>query len=134
MSKVFFDTNILLYAHDEADVRKQRGAIELLREHGLTSVISTQVMQEFFVAATRKLRLEPLVAKDALALYERLHVVTIQPAFVARAIDCSILDRIHFWDALIVVAAESAKCSILFTEGLNDGQLVRGVRIRNPFS
>ena len=50
------------------------------------------------------------------------------------AIDCSILGRISFWDALIVVSAEKAACAELWTEDLNDGQLIRGVRIRNPFA
>lgn len=56
----------------------------------------------------------------------------ITPAIIKEATDCAIINRFSFWDALIVAAAESAKCEILWTEDLNDGQIVRGVRIVNP--
>lgn len=53
-------------------------------------------------------------------------------AIIKEAIDCSIINRLSFWDSLIVTAAESAQCEILWTEDLNDGQIVRSVRIVNP--
>ena len=56
----------------------------------------------------------------------------VNPAIIYDAIDCCIINRISFRDALIVVAAESAHCKILWTEDLNDGQIIRGVRIENP--
>ncbi|MBW2208914.1 MAG: hypothetical protein JRG79_18575 [Deltaproteobacteria bacterium] len=54
------------------------------------------------------------------------------PEIVKDAIDCSILNRLSLWDALIVVAAESARCEKIWTENLNDGQIIRGVRVENP--
>jgi predicted nucleic acid-binding protein len=59
-------------------------------------------------------------------------MVVVSPTLIKDAIDCSIINRLSFWDALIVVSAESAQCEILWTEDLNHGQIIRGVRIENP--
>ena len=56
----------------------------------------------------------------------------LRPEIIKEAIDCSIIARISFWDALIVTAAESARCEKLWSEDLNNGQVIRGVRIENP--
>ncbi|MFZ5571806.1 MAG: PIN domain-containing protein [Thermodesulfobacteriota bacterium] len=93
-------------------------------------VISTQVMQEFYVAATNKLGADPLIIKDILRALERFETVLINPALIRDAIDCSIINRLSFWDALIIVAAESTHCDILWTEDLNDGQIIRGCASR----
>jgi predicted nucleic acid-binding protein len=95
-------------------------------------VISTQVLQEFYVASTRKLGTDPLIAKDILRTLERFETVVISPMLIREAVDCSILNHLSFWDALIIVAAESAHCETLWTEDLNHGQIIRGVRIENP--
>ena len=73
-----------------------------------------------------------MVVKDILNSLERFETVIIIPDIIKEAIDCGIIDRLSFWDALIVVAAESANCEKLWTEDLNDGQVIRGVRIENP--
>ena len=134
-SKVFLDTNVFGYALDKRFPGKQRRAAELLRtvqDHG-GGVISTQVFQECYIAVTGKLGVAPLTAKDLLGTLKALEIVLIDCGLIQEAIDCSILSRISFWDALIVVSAEKAACADLWTEDLNDGQVVRGVRIRNPF-
>ena len=134
MSKVFLDTNILLYSLDQADAAKMakcRGLIRRLTAESM-GVISTQVMQEFYVAATSKLGADPLLTKDILRSLERFETVVVSPTLIKDAIDCSIINRLSFWDALIVVSAESAQCEILWTEDLNHGQIIRGVRIENP--
>jgi len=59
-------------------------------------------------------------------------MVIITPEMIMDAIDCCIINRISFWDSLIVVAAESANCKKLWTEDLNHGQIIRGVQIENP--
>jgi predicted nucleic acid-binding protein len=136
MSKVFLDTNILVYSLDPTDPAKRHRCRELIK--GLTAenlgVISTQVLQEFYVASTLKLGADPLIIKDILRSLERFETVIITPVLIKEAIDCSITNRLSFWDALIVVAAESAKCKRLWTEDLNHGQIIRGVRIENPFN
>jgi len=134
MSKVFLDTNILVCSLDQADAAKMAKCRGLIRSLTAESrgVISTQVMQEFYVAATSKLGADPLLTKDILRSLERFETVVVSPTLIKDAIDCSIINRLSFWDALIVVSAESAQCEILWTEDLNHGQIIRGVRIENP--
>lgn len=134
MSKVFLDTNILVYSLDQSHAGKRkkcRGLIKSLTGEN-SGVISTQVMQEFYVAATTKLGADPLLIKDILRSLERFETIVVSPTLIKEAIDCAIINRISFWDALIVVSAETARCEILWTEDLNHGQIIRGVRIENP--
>jgi predicted nucleic acid-binding protein len=134
MSKIFIDTNILVYAVDSHDLNKQKKCRSLLKSLGpeLRGVISTQVMKEFYVTATKKLGADPLVVKDLLDAFGRFDTVIVTPDTIKEAVDCSILNRLSLWDALIVVAAESAHCEKIWTEDLNDGQIIRGVRVENP--
>ncbi len=134
MSKVFIDTNILVYNLDRFDPNKQKKCRSLLKTltDDFQGVISTQVMQEFYVTTVKKLGADPLLIKDILHAYERFETVIITPDTIKDAIDCSIINRLSFWDALIVVAAESARCEKLWSEDLNDGQVIRGVQIENP--
>lgn len=135
MSKIFLDTNILLYTLDENDKDKQKIARKIVQNvtEQDTSVISTQILQEFYVASTSKLGVQPLLAKSIVHSFENMEVVRIDPYLIREAIDASILNQISFWDSLVVVAAESAKCEKLYTEDLNAGQIIRGVKIENPF-
>jgi predicted nucleic acid-binding protein len=135
VSKIFLDTNILLYTLDENDKDKQKYARKIVQNvtKQNTSVISTQILQEFYVASTSKLGVEPLLAKSIVHSFENMEVVLIDPYLIREAIDASILNQISFWDSLVVVAAESAKCETLYTEDLNAGQIIRGVKIENPF-
>jgi len=134
MSKVFVDTNILVYSLDQSEPGKREKCRERLRALALgrNGVISTQVMQEFFVASTGKLGADPLIVKDILRTFERFETVVITPMLIREAVDCAVINRLSFWDALIIVAAESAHCEILWTEDLNHGQIIRGVRVENP--
>ena len=135
MSKIFLDTNILLYTLDENDKDKQKIARKIVQNvtEQDTSVISTQILQEFYVASTSELGVQPLLAKSIVHSFENMEVVRIDPYLIREAIDASILNQISFWDSLVVVAAESAKCEKLYTEDLNAGQIIRGVKIENPF-
>lgn len=134
MYKVFVDTNILLCSMDKFNPEKRSGCRALLTTltDELRGVISTQVMQEFYVAATKKLAVDALLAKDILHSFEHFEVVIITPDLIKEAVDCSVINRVSFWDALIVVAAESARCDRIWTEDLNHGQIIRGVRVENP--
>jgi predicted nucleic acid-binding protein len=134
MSKVFVDTNILVYSMDKHDLQKMKKSRSILKKlkKDMHGVLSTQVLQEFYVAATQKLKADPIMVKDIIRSFENFEIITITPAIIENAIDCSILNMISFWDALIVSAAESAKCSQLWTEDLNTGQIIRGVKVVNP--
>jgi predicted nucleic acid-binding protein len=133
--KAFLDTNVLVQALDKGDKLKQKKARQLLNDAARSNlgVISTQVLQEFFVAATKKLGLDSLVAKELVHQFSHFETILVTPHLISEAIDCSIINKLSFWDALIVVTAESARCSRLWSEGLNDGQIIRGVEIKNPY-
>ena len=132
-SKVFIDTNILVYALDQHDPDKNKKSRSCLRHLSQTSggVISTQVMQEFYVTATKKLQVDALIAKEILRSFAQFEVVLISPEIIDRAVDCQVLNKISFWDALVVSAAQSACCEVLWTEDLNPGQIIQDVRIEN---
>ncbi len=132
--KIFLDTNILVYAQDAGypdKQRKSRETIARLADSG-DGVISTQVMQEFFVAATRKLGVGPLVAKGILKTFSVFEVVQVSTALVHEAVDCSILNQLSFGDSLILAAAASAGCSTVFSEDLAPDQTILGVKVQNP--
>ena len=134
--RVFLDANIFVYAQDAGAPDKQcksRDIIKQLADSG-DGVVSTQVMQEFFVAATRKLGVTPLAAKGVLKTFAVFEIVQASAALIHEAIDCSILNQLSFWDSLILAAAASAGCSTILSEDLNSSQTVLGVRIRNPFA
>jgi predicted nucleic acid-binding protein len=137
MSKGFLDTNVLVYALDRHDRTRRKRSQQLvsdLRRAG-GGVTSTQVLQEFFVVATRKLSIDPLEVKPLLQWFEKhFELVVITAPLIREAIDCSVLSKLSFWDALIVIAAESARSATLYTEDLNDGQVIRGVRVSNPYA
>jgi predicted nucleic acid-binding protein len=134
MSKVFLDTNVFVYSLDQSDSTKRKKCRNLIKSltNENSGVISTQVLQELYVAATAKLGADPLLVKDIIRSLERLETVVVSPMLIKEAIDCSLINRLSFWDALIVVTAESAHCEILRTEDLNHGQVIRGVLIENP--
>lgn len=135
---VFIDTNIFVYAVDTSEPQKNRTAkttIECLaRDHEVT--LSTQVLQEFFTAATRKLA-EPLPHEDAREATETLaayRLAPIDPQTVLAAIDRVKQASLSFWDALIVETALAAGCTRLVTEDLQHGQVFDGrLTVEDPF-
>jgi predicted nucleic acid-binding protein len=132
----FFDTNVLIYADDRSSPEKQNRAIALFAEHVRrgTAVVSLQVLQEYFVAATRKLGLAPEVAQRKVEILAHGRVVRFEAKDVIAAIELHRLTRISFWDALIVQAARSAGVETLYTEDLQPEAVLGGVRVVNPFA
>lgn len=131
----FIDTNVLVYTDDADAPDKQERALALIAglRAGGRGVLSTQVLQEYFVAATRKLQVPVETAKRKTELFGHFDVVQITPADILSAIDLHRLHALSFWDALIVHAARSAKCRVLYTEDLAHDAVIDGVRIKNPF-
>ena len=135
--KAFLDTNVLLYAHDGTEIQKQpvaRAMVETLW-HERRGVLSTQVLQEFYVVATRKLP-RPLTRREAreiVALYSTWPVVVIDPTLILAATRIEEEHQLSFWDSLILEAARVAGADRLLTEDLQDGQHIEGVRIEDPF-
>jgi predicted nucleic acid-binding protein len=134
-ARSFFDTNILVYADDGDAPAKQRRAIELVAEHrrARSGAVSLQVLQEYFVAVTGKLHLDPGIARRKVELLAELDVVAPDITDILAAIDLHRLHRFSFWDALILRAAKQGGCRVLFTEDLQPGRDIDGVRIVNPF-
>lgn len=134
--RMFLDAKVLVYAQDAAAPEKQRTSREIISRLAASAdgVISTQVMQEFYVAATRKLGVPPLAAKGVLKTFSVFETVQVSPAIIQDAVDCSILNQLSFWDSLILAAAASAGCSTVLSEDMNPGQVVLGVKVQNPFA
>jgi predicted nucleic acid-binding protein len=135
-ARSFFDTNVLVYADDKAALAKQRRALELVAEHRRagTGVVSVQVLQEYFVTVTRKLKVDPLVARRKVELLAEFDVAAPGVDDILAAIDLHRLHGFSFWDALVVRAAKQSGCTVLFSEDLQEAREVDGVRIMNPFS
>jgi len=131
----FFDTNVLIYTDDRSAPAKQRRALELIAEHRLagSGVVSVQVLQEYFVAATRKLRVDPPVARRKVELLAEFQVVVPEVEDALAAIDLHRLHGLSFWDALIIQAAKRGGCRQIFTEDLQQTREIDGLLITNPF-
>jgi predicted nucleic acid-binding protein len=134
-AKTFLDSNILVYTLDKNEPDKQKKALDVIVQisHNGVPVISTQVLQEFYNSSTTKLKLDKLYMKSIMYKYKNMEIVQIDFNIIEQGIDISILNQISFWDGLIIAAASFANCSALLTEDLNDGQIIQGVKIRNPF-
>lgn len=136
-ARCFVDTNLLLYFHDASDPEKQARAARWLTAlwQSRSGRLSYQVLQEFYVAATRKLKpgLPPEVARTSVRA-----LLAWKPAMTDGAtLDAawSIQDRFGFswWDALIVAAAQRTGCRYILTEDLSDGQVLDDLTVVNPF-
>jgi predicted nucleic acid-binding protein len=133
--KVFIDTNFLLYLFSEDDQIKKVHCTQLidsLRDK-VVLVWSTQVMQEFYRVMTVKHHIPPQVVKDILQLFDDFELVINNKETINTAIDIQTLNKISFWDSLVISAASQAKCTTILTEDLNSGQLIQGVYLQNPF-
>jgi predicted nucleic acid-binding protein len=134
-ARSFFDTNVLLYSDDESAPAKQRCSRDLVAEHRRsgTGVISLQVLQEYFVNVTRKLHVDPRIARRKVELLAEFDVATPEVADILAAIDLHRLHGFSFWDALILRSAQQAGCSVLLSEDFQAGRDIDGVHIVNPF-
>jgi predicted nucleic acid-binding protein len=127
--RFFFDTNVLLYMYDDSEPQKKARAIDLFGQaiEDNRAVLSTQVLQEFYVNATRKLA-RPLSSERAAARvkdFARLPLVRVDERHRSGSFT--------FWDALILEAALRCGADRLLTEDLQHGQKIEGLRVENPF-
>ena len=133
MTRVFLDTNVIVYAFAENDARK-RGIARALVESA-NAVVSSQVLSELAHVLTRRFRFAPAEARARiLAIAERCEVALVAPPVVADAL--RIMDKYHysFYDSQIVAAALAAGVRTIFSEDLHDGQAIDGaLRIQSPF-
>ena len=133
--KVFLDTNVLVYAQDLDAPHKRERSRQLMTEMAASGrgVISIQVLQEYYVTATRKMGVAPLAAKSVVQSFRMFEVVQLSPDLIEQAIDRSVLSQLSFWDALIVAASAASGCTTIYSDDLNAGQVIGGVKVVNPF-
>ncbi len=133
--RVFFDTNVIVYSHDNGSPRKRDKARALIAEAYANGcgVVSGQVLSETFVTLTKKVGISPDAAAEEISCYSRFRVVDISADLVLRAIQMQSEFQLSYWDSLIVAAAQFASCTVLWSEDLNDGQKYGDVVVRNPF-
>jgi len=132
----FLDTNILLYSisRSRTESDKRQRAIELLDDD--SSALSIQVLQEFYVQATRVSRADALphhLAARLIETWSRFRIQDMTLPILQAALRIRNTDRFSFWDSAIVAAALALGCERLYTEDLNHGQVVEGITIVNPF-
>ena len=134
--KTFVDTNVFVYAIDRHAGAKQKRAQELLAQLGSSIVLSSQVLQEFYVTVTRKLAkpLPPDEAERRVHELSGLDVLLIDVPIIRAAITLSRHHRLSFWDALVIGSAHARGCARLVSEDLQDGRVFGDVRIENPFA
>ncbi len=131
-AKAFFDSNVLIYAMVSGDSRRER-AQQLVTQGG---VISVQVLNEFIAVAQRKMRMP---WEDVIEALDAIRVLFPSPVSITldtheAALKIAQLYGFGIYDALIVAAALAANCSTLYSEDMQDGQVIYGrLTIRNPF-
>lgn len=136
-AKVFVDSNVLIYAHNADAGEKHALAAGLLRdlweEH--RGCLSSQVLQEFYVNVTCKIRrpLARAAAREVVRNYASWIEQAITSTTIVRASEIEEWVQLSFWDSLIVAAAEVHRAREIASEDLQHGQVIAGIRVRNPF-
>ena len=136
--KTFVDSNIFVYAHDLDAGRKREIASARIRQlwDNRNGVLSTQVLQEFYVNVTRKLK-KPIPrndARDLLRTYAAWQVIGIDGADIVAATEIEDRHQLPFWDSLIIAAARKADARLLLSEDFQDGIKIGDLRVENPFA
>jgi len=133
----FVDTNVLVYAYDADAGAKHQSARSQLQAlwHTGSGLMSTQVLQEFYVTTTRKLSrpLPPRTAREVIATYRAWPVHRPDVDDVVAASDLVERHQLSFWDALIIVSARRSGAHSLLTEDLQDGRRFEGLEVVSPF-
>ncbi len=134
-SRSFLDTNILVYADDHDSPQKQGKAQQLIEQGRMSgnAVLSTQILQEYFVTVTRKLGVATDIARSKVDIFSRFPLALIGTEDILAAIDLHRFHQFSLWDALVIRCALQMKCRILYTEDLQHERRVDGLKILNPF-
>lgn len=136
-NKTFLDTNILVYGHDISAGHKHSIACGIIRDlwENRLGVISTQVLQEFFVTVTGKISspLDKKIAREIVSDLMKWDVVVNDKESILDSIDIHSKYKYSFWDSMIIQAAVRGGAKVLFSEDMSDGRIVDGVEIMNPF-
>ena len=134
--KIFLDTNVLVYAVDATDPDKHAKAVAIVQDalrNRRAYAISVQALTEFSNVALGKLGLPPADVLDFLRVFRGLDTISPDLPLVLRGVELKALHGIHFYDAMMVGAAERAEAAEFWSEDLNPGQRYGGILVRNPF-
>jgi predicted nucleic acid-binding protein len=135
--KVFLDTNLLLYAFDAGSQGKHAVAVRILEDLWKTGngILSTQVLQEFFVNVTKKIPrpLSVALGREIVEDFLKWKIVPVEGRTILRAIDLHEKHKYAFWDSLVIQSAIEGGATSLLSEDLRDGQKIGDLTIRNPF-
>ena len=137
--RFFLDTNIFVYTFDPHSPRKAKTAALLIRQAADSGegIVSYQVVQEFFNVALKRFT-QPMTGAEAeqylITVFRPLLAIHSSPAIYVEALRISAKHRLAWYDSLIVAAALEGKCEVLYSEDLQDGRDIEGLRIENPFS
>jgi predicted nucleic acid-binding protein len=134
---IFLDTNILVYAYDKSEKLKHKKAKDILINcwDTRTGSLSTQVLQEFYVTVTRKLPAKLSIHEAREIIQELLswQVYQITPDDIVAASEIEEKHGYSLWDSLVITAAQVTGAEILYSEDMQDGQQIDGLKIINPF-
>jgi len=134
---IFLDTNILVYAYDLDEKSKRQTAKAILADcwNDRSGVISTQVLQEFYVTLTRKLssKLPASEARDVVSDFLPWSIYQIAPTDIGEASEIEDQYGYTFWDSLVITAARNSSAEVLYSEDMQDGQKLGDLKIINPF-
>ena len=131
----FIDTNVVVYASDPSDARKNELAVEILADafDNDQYVISSQVLNEFVNTALNKLKKSDEEVVGHLRQLKTMRVVPVSAEWLERAVEIRSRYDLQFYDSLLLAAAEALGCDKFLTEDLNDGQMYGSVKAVNPF-
>ena len=135
-ARCFIDTNLLVYADSTDEPRKQRIAIDLVRQLRAQrrGVLSTQVLNEYIQVCLRKLGLPHTHIRQQLHCYRQFDLAAVTPDTMDVALDLHQRHSLSYWDALILASAQIAGCGVLLSEDMGHGEVLAGVQLFNPFA
>ncbi len=129
---IFIDSNILIYAYSSTEIGKKDKVLLMLENEEIT--ISTQVVNEFIWIMSRKFNIDMETIKViSNNLFEIFNVGMVSKATIDKAIDIAKSYKYAYWDSLILSSALEAKCIAIYTEDMQHGQIIEGIKIINPF-
>jgi len=136
-NKIFLDTNIIVYAYDSSAQSKHEIAKKIMRElwDSGQGMISTQVLQEFYVSVTKKIPkpLDMNLAKHIIKDLMYWDIVVNDGKTILEAIEIQIRHRFSFWDSLVIQAAIKGGAEVLLSENLESERVISSIEIKNPF-
>ena len=137
MSSVFIDTNVLVYAFDADSGLKFERAQSILKDcwNNQTGILSTQVLEEFYVTVTKKLpsKMDKQSARNIVQVYKAWSAQPITPDDIIDASEFEEQNQLSFWDSLIITVAQKTGAETLYSEDMQDGQKFGSLTIVNPF-